>query len=150
LPPLTALASSEEPMSRLPLRLLLCSLALLGACSTPPDPAEESRQIVVRLEPSEQPLELQIERFGSIFWLLPADAAASGAVRIAVDDGLEASSACSTTYGFELPEMGRRRSAPLRPGAGAVICFHEEGEFRFRAEGLGSPLTGVVRVGRRR
>jgi hypothetical protein len=101
----------------------------------------------VRLEPSERPLELRIERFGSIFWLLPATAATAGDVRVAIDDGLEASSACSTTYGFELPEMGGRRSAPLRPGAGAVICFHEEGTFRFQVEGLASPLEGVVQVG---
>lgn len=137
-------------MSWRSLRILSWPLGLLGACAAPLDPASEARQVVVRLEPSERPFDFRIERFGSIFWLLPATAETSGEVRVAIEDALEASSACSTTYGFEIPELGRRRSAPLQPGAGAVICFHEEGEFRFRVEGLASPLEGVVRVGRGR
>ncbi|MBK9387095.1 MAG: hypothetical protein IPN34_19950 [Planctomycetes bacterium] len=126
---------------------LVATLLLLGACAAPPDPALEARQIVVRLEPSERPLELQLERFGSIFWFLPEEVATEGEVRVAIDGGLEPSSTCSTTYGFEMPEAGQRRSAPLQAGAGAVICFHDGGEFAFRVEGLAQPLTGVVKVG---
>ncbi|MBL8897674.1 MAG: hypothetical protein JNM84_08600 [Planctomycetes bacterium] len=134
-------------MSLPPLRSSWWLLALLGACAAPPDPALEARQIVVRLEPAEQPLQLRVDRFGSIFWFLPEEVATAGEVRVAIDGGLEPSSTCSTTYGFELPQMGQRRSAPLRPGAGAVICFHDAGEFAFRVEGLAQPLSGVVKVG---
>jgi hypothetical protein len=126
---------------------LLALPALLCACASNLDPALEARQIVVRLEPTGTPLDVRVDRFGSICWLLPAEVATSGEVRVAIDGGLEPSSVCSTTYGFEAPAMGRRRSEPLRPGACAVICFHDPGEFRFRVEGLTAPLEGVVKVG---
>jgi hypothetical protein len=86
---------------------------------------------------------------GSIFWLLPEGSATTGEVRIVIDDALENSSPCSTTYGFEPPAMGQRRSSPIAPGRGAVICFHEAGEYAFRVEGLEGALAGVIKVGGR-
>lgn len=121
-------------------------LAISFGCSAAPDPAIHARQILVRIESRSAPLNLSIERFGAIFWSLPADQAVVGDVRVVVDGPLSGSSPCSTTYGFEEPAMGKRRSLPIAPGTGVAICFHESGRFGYRVEGLAEPLEGVVEV----